>query len=414
MCLDDNKNKQISASIAATRNKRLHQICRVYTVKVDYSRLSTLQKEQLKMLFVEGKRIKNDCLSWCNSNPDNKPWNYICGKAITYKDKDGNFIDYTLKYVGSQMKQSIVSDIISNIRTLSSLKKKGQKIGKLKYCSELRSINLQQYKITYQIKSNTKIKIQHVKGLITVRGLKQFINKPNIEIANAKLLNRPDGYYLAITTYIDKTFVDNKPKINETIGIDFGCQTNITLSNGEKFNVSVQETERIKKLQRKIQKQKKGSKRRFKNCIKLQKEYQHLSNIKNDKANKLVHYISRYQTVIMQDEQLCSWLKTGHGKVIQHSILGRVKAKLKTKPNVHTLSKWCPTTQLCTCCGNKIKLPLNEHTYICPECGYKEDRDIHAAKNMVWFYENKVGTEHTKLTLAGMNTSIILAIQNNM
>lgn len=53
------------------------------------------------MLFVEGKRIKNDCLNWCEQNPDNKPWNYVCGKSVQYKTKTGEFIDYELKYIGS-------------------------------------------------------------------------------------------------------------------------------------------------------------------------------------------------------------------------------------------------------------------------------------------------------------------------
>ena len=30
------------------------------------------------------------------------------------------------------------------------------------------------------------------------------------------------------------------------------------------------------------------------------------------------------------------------------------------------------------------------------ECGLKEDRDVHAAKNMLWFYENNVGVGRTK------------------
>lgn len=39
----------------------------------------------------------------------------------------------------------------------------------------------------------------------------------------------------------------------------------------------------------------------------------------------------------------------------------------------------------CTNCGNIYKdLSLANRTYICPICGNTEDRDVHAAKNMIW------------------------------
>ena len=39
------KNEQIKASIAKTSQRRKSQICRVYKVKIDESRLSVKQKE---------------------------------------------------------------------------------------------------------------------------------------------------------------------------------------------------------------------------------------------------------------------------------------------------------------------------------------------------------------------------------
>lgn len=402
----DIKNKRIAESMAATYQKRQSQICRVYTVKIDSSRLSARQKEQLKMLFVEGKRIKNDCLNWCEQNPDNKPWNYVCGKSVQYKTKTGEFIDYELKYIGSQMKQSVVAEIVSNIRTLSTLKKQGYKVGRLKYISELKSISLKQYLNTYRFCEHNKMKIQNIHGLLKVNGLKQFINIPGIEYANAKLLNRPDGYYIAITTYIPKVSVKSHITRKGVIGIDFGCSTTVTLSNGEKFNVSVQETERLKRLQRKLNRQAKGSKQRYKTRCKIQKEYQHLSNIKNNKANKLATYISSYETVVMQNEQISQWQKNGHGKTVQHSILGRLSARLKNKPNVHVISKWCPTTKLCSCCGATVDMTLSDRTFKCSNCGCTQDRDVHAAQNMIWFDNLLVGAEHTKLTHVEIMTAV--------
>lgn len=42
-----------------------------------------------------------------------------------------------------------------------------------------------------------------------------------------------------------------------------------------------------------------------------------------------------------------------------------------------------PSAQICSNCGNhRHKMPLKKRIYICPECGYIEDRDLNAAKNI--------------------------------
>lgn len=68
------------------------------------------------------------------------------------------------------------------------------------------------------------------------------------------------------------------------------------------------------------------------------------------------------------------------------------------EPNVVVLNRFLPTTKLCTNCG-KIhnELRVYDRTFRC-ECGVCEDRDIHAAKTMVWL--NSVGMGRTKFTRA--------------
>lgn len=95
----------------------------------------------------------------------------------------------------------------------------------------------------------------------------------------------------------------------------------------------------------------------------------------------------------MQDEQLQQWQRHKHGKAIQQGILGRLKNLIKNDPYTIILDKWFPTTKLCTKCGNKIDIKLHNRTFHCPHCGYTEDRDVHAAKNMIWFYKNITSTE---------------------
>ena len=384
------KYKHIFEARKATAAKRKLQVCHVYKVKIVQSKLSKKQKEQLKMLFVEAKWIYNNALSFSESN---SIYDYNLSDTVSHFDKDKNEVETKLNYISSQMKQSVLDGIKSSIKMLSTTKSKGQKVGKLRYLSEYKSINLKQYNKTYKFVGRNRIKIQRVSGSLLVRGLDQFKSIPNIEYANAKLLNTASGYYIAITTYVSKK--QKETENDNLIGLDFGCTNTLTTSNGDKFNVIVEETERLKRLQRKLQVKKKRSNSYNRIKLKLKREYEHISNIKTDKANKLAALIHSQGRIIIQDEQINKWHQTDllSGKV-QHSILGRLKTKLMSYSDTIILSKWLPTTKLCHKCGSKIELKLSDRQFVC-SCGVNQDRDIHAANNMIFLYKILVGAGRT-------------------
>lgn len=91
--------------------------------------------------------------------------------------------------------------------------------------------------------------------------------------------------------------------------------------------------------------------------------------------------------MFIQDEMISSWRtkksKARGSKKIQHSILGKVKAKLTSQDNVIVLPKWVATTAWCPECGASNKHELKKRTYSCPSCGYTADRDVHSAQNMI-------------------------------
>lgn len=167
-----------------------------------------------------------------------------------------------------------------------------------------------------------------------------------------------------------------------------GVATSITLSNGTKYDISVGESEQLKRFQAQLSRKKKGSNNRYKTIKKIRKEYNYISNRKNDISNKIVSkLLKEYNVIVLQDEQISKWRQDGFsGTKIQHSVLGRIKSKLIQSDNVIILDKWFPTTKYCNKCGNKVELKLTDRTFECPICKEKEDRDIHAAKNMIWFY----------------------------
>ena len=378
------RNKLIGENGLKTRMKRAKQECKTFRFKIDYNILNKQQKEYIKMLFVEAKWIYNYLIS----QDDIYSFNYKDLNQVIHKDKNRNDIISDIQYVKSSIKQELIVQIVNQIKALSKLKKKGHKVGKLRFKSEFNSIKLKQYNITHSLRGN-KFKIQGIKDLIRVRGIEQLSKYKNIDYTTANLLYDGINYYIALTCFIDK---DNTEKQynNDIVGIDMGVSTSLTLSDNTKYNISIGESDRLKKLQTKLVSKQKGSNNRYKLIRKIRKEYIHINNKKNDISNKIVHSIlNNNKIIVIQDEQISEWRQDGlSGTKIQHSILGRIKHKLMYSDRVKILDKWFPTTKYCSKCGNKVELELKDRIFECPNCKTKEDRDIHAANNMIWFYLN--------------------------
>lgn len=364
------KNARISASLSATRAKRALQTCRVFQIKLQNNSLNQQQRASLKLLFVEAKWLYNHALS--QGVTDYKP-----GKTVEVRNKEGEFETRNLTVIGSQMKQSVLSGMHASLRSLASHKKAGRKVGSLKYISQYSSVDLKQYGTTYKIAGN-RVRVQNIPGWVKARGLHQLAGW---ELANAKLVSKPDGYYLHVTAFKNKSEVKDEFIPGTAVGLDMGLATHITLSDGSKISATVRETDRLKRLQRKLSKQQKGSNNYSRTRSLIQREQQKNTNRRNDIANKVVHDILLNEQVFMQDENLAAWRKSFGGSKQHGSILGRVKSKLIHHERVIVLRKNAPTTKTCLC-GRKNAHSLHERTYSC-ECGYVADRDVHAARNMV-------------------------------
>lgn len=376
----ETKNK-IKESLNATRERHSTMDCRVYELKIVDNKISKTKKETLQRFFLEAKWMRNHILAGdiAQATP--------LMKTADVKLPNGSFETRELKTLGSHMRQSILSGIKGDLKSLKESKNKGIKVGRLKFCKEVSSIDLKECGNTYKLDRKTqKVKIQKL-GWVRVRG---FDNIPeDVEFANAKLLNKPDGFYLHIVTYYFKDDIPERYFIpGSVIGLDFGLSTGITTSEEDHISLYVEESDRLKRLKKKKSRQVKGSNNYKKTCDLIQREYQKIGNKKKDMAYKLVSDLSHYEHVFFQDEMISNWKrKNGFargGKKIQKGILGRVKSLLKTKEWTTMLSRGDATTQTCVC-GVRNKHQLDERVYFCSQCGYKDDRDIHAAKNMIRF-----------------------------
>ncbi len=369
-----NKKSKIKKTLLQTKERRSLMTCKVIECKVDSSSLSKTTKDSLHNLFLEGKWLYNAILASEDIAKFDTKINEVSVKIL---DK---FEFRNLNNISSQMKQGIQTRIFSAMATLKALKTKGIKIGKLKFKSGINSIPLKQHNNTFTILKNSKrIKIQGIKKPLKVSGLNQL---PKVyEVGNANLVKIGKDYYIKITLFVAKEVLSPP---NQSIGIDFGCTTQLTLSNGEKIQYQVPISDRVKKLDQVFARSKKGSKNRYKILAKREKAYNALSNKRKDIKNKIVSkLVKNYKTIIFQDESIKDWKTNGHGKKIQFSAIGGIISALRCKAVTPiVVEKYYPSTQICSRCGNKQKMEERVRIYDCQSCNRKIDRDINSAINI--------------------------------
>jgi len=405
--MSEEKNLRIKDTIRATRERHSSMDCRVISVKVQESKLSKAKLEKLYRCFLEGKWLYNAVLS----STDDFPRSGI--KTVTVKVKN-TFEEREIKCLSSQMKQSVVDSVKINICNLAKAKKTGQKIGRLQFKKECNEINLPQFGKTYKIKSHNKISIQNI-GILVVNGLEQ-INLDEVEFANAKLIQKPSGFYIHITIYTKKQSQSNTEK--EILGLDMGIKDQLTFSNGVKVNFYLEESEQLKGLARKLSRQVKGSNQYKQTLNRIKRIYEYESNKKNDVVNKLNSVLKTNYIICFQDELLNQWKrkkskhKFSFGRKVQHGILGRVKDKLKKNNSNHMLESSVPTTQTCPVCGCLTKHGLDKRKYHCNHCGFENvDRDVHSASMMVLL--SGYGT-YRSLNTDAVNTERMVGFLNNL
>ena len=272
--------------------------------------------------------------------------------------------------------------IKTELKGLHTKKKKGEKVGRLKFKSYCNSIPLRQYNTTYRIDFVHKlVRIQNIRKSFKVHGLEQI--PPEAEITNAKLIRKASGFHLHVTCFVPKVpYVQTGSKV----GIDFGIGHNLTLSDGKTIDICVPESKGVKLASKR---QNKGYKRNgqkktnnhYRRVKRLQRAYERDRNRKIDKANKVVHeIIENNEFVAIQDEMIHNWHAGLFGRQVQHSAMGYIKAKLKNNFKTYVVSRHYPSTQICPVCGRLTKHPLKKRDYDCSYCGWhRKSRDEKSA-----------------------------------
>jgi putative transposase len=199
------------------------------------------------------------------------------------------------------------------------------------------------------------------------------------------------GQYWA--SILIETEINHLPKTGKTVGIDMGLTTFLTRSDNqiiENPRYFRESQSKIKKLQRRLSKKVKGSKRYEKCRLKLAKAHQKIVNQRDYFLHNITtNLVRELDSIYIEDLNVVDMIKNHKlAKSIGDASFSKFFSMLSYKAHwygktVLKVDRFYPSSKTCSGCRHKKDdLKLSERTYCCDNCGLEIDRDLNAAINI--------------------------------
>ena len=237
-----------------------------------------------------------------------------------------------------------------------------------------------------------KLKLPKI-GFINSRGkLPEIFNSVTI-------LRKPSGKFYA--SFVVEITLPEKVEIESSIGIDLNSRHFVVLSDGSAIKnpkFLKQKEIRLKRYQRAYSRKQKGSKNQNKARIKVAKQFEKIGNSQKDFLEQLTtNLVKTYDHISIEDLNVKAMQKF-NGRMIGMAPFGSFRQKLTWKANKYgkhlsVVNRFCPTSKVCSECGQELKLTLKDRWIDC-DCGNSLHRDHNAAINI-----HRVGT--TRINACG-------------
>ncbi|HWQ20961.1 MAG TPA: transposase [Methanotrichaceae archaeon] len=293
-----------------------------------------------------------------------------------------------LNTVYSKVLQMVNYTLHSNIAGLAALKKRGKKVGHLRYKGEgwYNTLNYNQSgfkldqdhgKLHLSKIGDTKIKLhQKIKGRIKAVVIKR----------------EGRNWYAIVQADQEPTPL---PETGRSVGIDVGLKAFAVDSDGnsiENPRYAEKSSKRLSKYQRKLARCKKGSNNRKEIKAKIHEIHGRINDQRDDFLHKLSrHYVNSYDNICIEDLDIKGLKEKGHNTRMHRSIHDAAWAKFtfmlsyKAQSAGRKLILVDPrnTTQRCSNCGSIVRKELSDRVHECPYCGFVSDRDYNSSRNIL-------------------------------
>lgn len=217
------------------------------------------------------------------------------------------------------------------------------------------------------------------------------------KVCSVTVSKTPTGKYFISVLVDDGKEIPVKPAVryDTSIGIDVGIKDFAVCSNGDVYaNPKYLEKSeaRLKVLQRRFSKTKKGSNRRERARKILARQYEKVSNQRNNFLHQVTSKIVREnQTIIIEDLNVKGMLKNHRlAKSISSVSWSEFFRQLEYKcewygRNLIRIGRFEASSKTCICGYVNSELKLSDREWVCPKCGRHNDRDILASVNIKRF-----------------------------
>ncbi len=184
-----------------------------------------------------------------------------------------------------------------------------------------------------------------------------------------------------------------KKENGSVVGVDLGVKAMATLSTGETIEgpkAHKAKLQRLKRLDRKVSRRKKGSANRHKAAAQRAKVHQQVANIRADFLHKLTTDLSqRFETIVIEDLHVKGMMKNHHlARAISDMGFFEFQRQLTYKVaweggQLLVAPRFYPSSKTCSSCGYVLaELSLSVRDWACPTCGVVHERDYNAALNL--------------------------------
>ena len=343
------------------------------------------QQQGLARLFGCVRVVWNDALAICKQS-EKKPKSAELQKIVITQAKKTEERAWLSEVSNIPLQQSVadLETAFKNFFDSCKGKRKGRKVGypKFKKRTNSQSARLTRGGFSLKDKGVYLAKIGIVKPIWS----RKLSSEPSSVTISKDCANR---YFLSFVVEVEP--VQDNAK-NQSVGIDLGIKTFAVMSNSEKaFSPCYKGINRKgRKLQRKLARQQKDSKRRNKTRIQIAKQHNRIADTRKDFLQKLsTKVVSENQTIVLEDLNVSGLVKNRKlSRAISQQgwrefrVLVEAKSE-KYERNFVVISRWEPTSQVCSDCGFRWgKIDLSVRSVLCLGCGTEQDRDENASKNI--------------------------------
>ena len=210
------------------------------------------------------------------------------------------------------------------------------------------------------------------------------------QIKRVRVVRRADGYYVQFCLDVER--IEKRESTGKTIGLDVGLTHFYTDSNGqtvENPRYLRKSSKALKRLQRRLCRTKKGSKNRAKAKNRLGRKHLKVSRQRKDFAVQLARCVVQSNDLVAYEDLLiANMVKNSKlSKSISDAAWSNFRDWLEYFGEVFgVVTVAVPpqyTSQNCSNCRKVVKKSLSQRTHRCPDCGYVQDRDWNAARNIL-------------------------------